>query len=61
MKDSKSNQNRSVLRIHLRRRSSKTGRGIWGRLFGRAFADCLAAAALLRLDGVVLPLLGVTV
>ena len=36
----------SVLRIYLRRRSSKPGRGFWGRLFGRSLSYDLAERAL---------------
>lgn len=42
--DSKSSL--SVLRIYLRRRSSKPGRGFWGRLFGRSLSYDIAERAL---------------
>jgi PII-like signaling protein len=36
----------SVLRIYLRRRGSRPGRGFWGRLFGRSLSYDLAERAL---------------
>lgn len=36
----------SVLRIYLRRRRTKPGRGFWGRLFGRSLSYDLAERAL---------------
>jgi len=36
----------SVLRIYLRRRGTKPGRGFWGRLFGRSLSYDLAERAL---------------
>ena len=41
-----SNKSLSVLRIYLRRRGSKPGRGFWGRLFGRSLSYDLAERAL---------------
>ena len=41
-----SNPSLSVLRIYLRRRGSKPGRGFWGRLLGRSLSYDLAERAL---------------